>query len=80
MKKKKRSVIMIRDLTVNTCQFNLVHSFKICSIEMHFYIKLLRVPSPPRSVSFSVVLLSTFVCITCFSLYEICPAYSTILS
>jgi hypothetical protein len=76
----KHSVIMIKDLTVNAYQFNLVQSFKICSIKMDFYIHLLSVLRPPKSGSFSLVLLSTSVCITCFSLYEICPAYSTYLS
>jgi len=71
----KHCVIMIKDLTVNAYQFNLVHSFKICSIKIDFYIHLLFVLRPPKSVSFSLVLLSTSVCITCFSLYEICPAF-----
>jgi len=52
-----RSVIMIKDLTVNGCQFNLVDSFKICSIKMDFYIQLLSVLRPPRLAPFSLVLL-----------------------
>ena len=72
--------VMIKDLALNACQFNLVHSFKIYSIKMDFYIQLLSVLRPPRLAPFSLVLLSTSVCFTCFSLYEICPVYSTNLS